>query len=308
MRDAFAKELTALAAADKRVVMLSGDIGNRLFDKYKAAQPERFFNCGVAEANMVTLSAGMAAEGLRPIVYTITPFITMRVMEQIRVDLCYHKSNVVVVGVGAGLSYAALGPTHHSMEDVAALRALPHMTVVCPADPVEARLSLRAALKHEGGPVYLRMGKKGEPVVHQADFDFKIGKATLLKPGTDVALLSSGTILPEAVKAAEILGAKGISAELVSFHTVKPLDEAYLTAAFARFKVVATLEEHGLIGGLGSAVAEWASDRDGLKAKLCRVGSSDEFLHECGEQEHARAHFGLDGASVAAKVLRRLGR
>lgn len=232
----------------------------------------------------------------------------MRVMEQIRVDLCYHRSNVIVVGVGAGLSYAALGPTHHSMEDVAALRALPHMTVVCPADPVEARLSLRAALKHEGGPVYLRMGKKGEPAVHQADFDFKIGKATLLKPGTDVALLGSGTILPEAVKAAEILSAKGISAELVSFHTVKPLDESYLAAAFARFKVVATLEEHGLAGGFGSAVAEWASDRDGLKAKLCRVGSSDEFLHECGEQEHARRHFGLDGASIAAKVLRRLGR
>ena len=202
MRDAFAQELTLAAGEDPRVVMLSGDIGNRLFDKYKAAHPGRFFNCGVAEANMVTLAAGLAREGLRPIVYTITPFVTMRVMEQIRLDLCYHELPVIVVGVGAGLSYSALGPTHHSMEDIACLRALPKMTVVCPGDPVEGRLALRAALKIEKGPVYLRMGKKGEPVVHREAPDFRIGRALVLKPGRDVALLATGTILPEALAAA----------------------------------------------------------------------------------------------------------
>jgi len=308
VRDAFAKELSAVAAEDPRVIMLSGDIGNRLFDKYKAAFPDRFYNCGVAEANMTTVAAGLAADGLRPIAYTIAPFVTMRVLEQIRVDLCYHKLPAIVVGVGAGLSYASLGPTHHSMEDVACLRALPNMTIVCPADPVEARLALRAALKVEGGPTYIRMGKKGEPVVHAAAPDFKIGKVLVLKPGRDAAILASGTILPVALEAAEKLAAKGVSTEVVSFHTVKPLDEDYLAAAFARFSVVAVLEEHGLAGGLGGALAEWASDRDGLKARLVRVASPAEFIKECGEQDWARARFGLTAEETARKILARLGR
>ncbi|MBI4371690.1 MAG: transketolase [Elusimicrobia bacterium] len=309
MRNAFAAELARAADADPRVVMLSGDIGNRLFDAYKAAHPDRFFNCGVAEANMVTVAAGLAAEGLRPVAYTIAPFVTLRVLEQIRVDLCCHDLPVVVAGVGAGLSYASLGPTHHSMEDVACLRALPNMTVVCPADPAEARLALRAALAREaGGPVYLRLGKKGEPAVHASAPDFRIGRALVLKPGRDAALLAAGTILPEALAAAELLAARGVSTEVVSFHTLKPLDEDYLAAAFARFSVVAAMEEHGLIGGLGAALAEWACERDGLKARLCRIGARDEFLHECGDQAWARGRFGLTAAAAAGKILARLGR
>src|SRR5262245_37500104 len=162
MRNAFAAEVTALAGQDERVVLLMGDIGNRLFNDFRDRHPERFFNCGIAEANMTGMAAGMAACGLRPVTYTIAPFVTTRCLEQVRVDVCYHRLPVTIVGVGAGLSYASLGATHQACEDIAFLRALPGMTVVCPADPLEVRLALRAALRHPG-PVYLRLGKKGEP-------------------------------------------------------------------------------------------------------------------------------------------------
>jgi transketolase len=305
MRNAFAAALSQIAAEDERVVMLSGDIGNRLFDKFKEKFPQRFFNCGVAEANMVGMAAGMAASGLRPVAYTITPFVTTRVMEQIRVDVCYHNVPVVIAGIGAGLSYASLGATHHSCEDVAMLRSLPNMSVVCPADPVETGLALRAALKHNG-PVYLRLGKKGEPVVHQTPPEFVIGRGIVVREGADVCFLSTGTVLPEVVGAAETLAGKGVSARVVSFHTVKPIDAALLADAFVRFKVVATVEEHSLIGGLGSAVAEWLADHPSQRAKLCRFGTPDAFLHEAGEQEYAREKFGLTPAPIAEKVLQAL--
>lgn len=146
MRNAFAAEVTEIANANENVVLLSGDIGNKLFDRYKEVAPDRFFNCGIAEANMIGTAAGMAMCGLKPIVYTIVPFITTRCLEQIKIDLCYHNAPVVVVGVGGGLSYAGLGATHHSFEDIAILRVLPRMKVVCPGDPVEVRLAVRAAL------------------------------------------------------------------------------------------------------------------------------------------------------------------
>src|SRR5262245_50146263 len=165
MRNAFADELTKLGRADDRVVMLSGDIGNRLFDKFKDACPDRFYNCGVAEANMMGVAAGMALSGLRPVAYTITPFITTRCLEQIRVDVCYHNVPVTIVAVGAGMAYASLGPTHHACEDISLLRSLPNMKVVCPADAHEVRAAMRAAM-HQDGPVYIRLGKKGEPNVH----------------------------------------------------------------------------------------------------------------------------------------------
>src|SRR2546430_5284860 len=164
MRNAFATEITSLASEDERLVLLSGDIGNKLFDGYKEKFPERFFNCGVAEANMMGMAAGMALSGMRPITYTITPFTTTRCFEQIRVDVCYHNVPVIIVGVGGGLSYASLGATHHSCEDIALLRMLPNMTVICPGDAIEVRGALRAALRHDG-PVYIRLGKKGEPIV-----------------------------------------------------------------------------------------------------------------------------------------------
>jgi transketolase len=301
MRNAFAQELTVLAGQDPRVVLLSGDIGNKLFDKFKAIDDRRFFNCGVAEANMMGMAAGMALCGLRPVVYTITPFTTTRCFEQIRVDACYHEAPVVIVGTGSGLSYAELGPTHHSLEDMAILRTLPGMRVLAPCDATEMRLALRAAL-HEDGPVYIRIGKKGEPDVHASPPDFRIGRGIVLRAGADVALLAAGTVMPEVLKAAELLGERGVSAEVVSFHSVKPLDCDYLDSACRRFKLWATIEEHGRIGGLSGAVAEWRAARRDAPMQIA-FGTDDEFMHEVGSQEYARARFGLTAAKIADRVL-----
>jgi transketolase len=301
MRNAFAKQVTELAQRDERVVLLSGDIGNRLFDDLKAKCPGRFFNCGVAEANLIGMAAGMAMSGLRPICYTITPFITYRCMEQIRIDVCYHHQPVIIVGTGAGLSYASLGSTHHSCEEMGMLRLLPGLAVVAPADAVEVRGALKAALKHPN-PVYIRIGKKGEPVVHKTEIDFQIGKAISVREGTDVCLLSAGNMLPAALETAELLAKGNISAKVFSFHTIKPLDEATLAAAFQNFKLVATLEEHSVLGGLGGAVAEWLADHSPAKARLIRCGTADEFLHETAEQEEAREHFGLTASAMAERI------
>src|SRR5579863_2666496 len=278
MRNAFADELTKLGNVDPRVVMLSGDIGNRLFDKFRAAHPSRFYNCGVAEQNMTGVAAGMAMSGMRPITYTIAPFVTTRCLEQIRTDICYHELPVMVVAVGGGLSYAGLGPTHHACEDIAFLRAIPNMVVICPADAWEVRAAMRAALQQDK-PVYMRIGKRGEPKVH-ADMpdDFRIGKALTIAEGSDVCLLSTGTMLPDVIEAAHLLKTKGVTAQVVSFHTVKPLDEDCLATAMARFRLVATIEEHSLIGGFGAAVAEWMVDHAVAPRAFLRFGTPDAFF------------------------------
>ncbi len=305
MRNAFAKQVTELAQRDERVVLLSGDIGNRLFDDLKAKYPGRFFNCGVAEANLIGMAAGMAMSGLRPICYTITPFITYRCMEQIRIDVCYHHQPVIIVGTGSGLSYASLGATHHSCEEMGMLRLLPGLAVLAPADEVEVRGALKAALD-QPHPVYIRIGKKGEPVVHKTEIDFQIGRAITVREGTDVCLLSAGTMLPAALDTAGLLAKENISAQVVSFHTIKPLDEATLTQAFQNFKLVVTLEEHSVLGGLGGSVAEWLADHSPARARLIRCGTADEFLHETAEQEEAREHFGLTAVAMAARIKAKL--
>jgi transketolase len=306
MRNAFADELTKLGNEDSRVVMLSGDIGNRLFDKFKDKHPSRFFNCGVAEANMMGVAAGMAMNGLRPVAYTITPFVTTRCLEQIRTDVCYHEAPVTIVAVGAGLAYSGLGPTHHACEDISFLRSIPNMVVICPGDAFEVRGALRAAMQQDR-PVYIRMGKKGEPVVHKGPIaDFQIGKAITISEGSDVCLLSTGNMLPEVIEAAHKLKDKGISAEVVSFHTVKPLDREKLKQAFARFKLVATIEEHSLIGGFGSAVSEWLVDTATQAKKFIRFGTPDAFFKKSGEQEYAREVLGLTGHQIADKIIHAL--
>ena len=301
MRNTFARELTALAAVDPRLVVLSGDIGNRLFDDYKRVAPERFYNCGVAEANMTGVAAGLALTGFRPVTYTITPFAVVRCLEQIRVDVCYHGLPVIIAGTGSGLSYAELGPTHHSLDDVAFMRALPGMTVVCPCDQTEVRLALRAALQQDG-PVYLRLGKKGEPALHKTEPDFCFGKTITLKDGTDSCILSSGPISGVALSCAELLAERGISVRVESVHTIKPLDSGLLEELSARYKVVAVLEEHGLIGGLGSAVAEWLADHHDERMRLLRFGTPDRFMETIGSQEYARALFGLTAEHLAAAL------
>lgn len=303
MRNAFVDEIFKLAQQDSRIVLVTADIGNRLFDKFKASFPQRFFNCGVAEANMTGVAAGLALEGFLPLTYTIAPFVTTRCLEQIRVDLCYHNLPVIVTAVGAGYSYASLGATHHACEDIAFLRCLPEMRVVCPGDSIELRCALRQLLRSANGPAYLRLGKKGEPVVHNSEPPFEVGKALVVRPGRLVALLSTGNLLPEAVAAARLLSEQGIEAEVTSFHTVKPLDQDYLKRVFGEFELVVTLEEHSLLGGLGGAVSEWVCDQlHWPKARLVRCGTPDRYPHEAGDQEYYRRQFGLDGASIARRV------
>jgi len=305
MRNAFADEVTRLGETDPRVVLLSGDIGNKLFDKFKARARGRFFNCGVAEANMMGVAAGMALCGLRPVVYTITPFTTTRCFEQIRVDVCYHKAPVIIVGTGSGLSYADLGPTHHSCEDMAILRTLPGMAVIAPADSTELRLALREALKRDG-PVYMRIGKKGEPAIHASDPDFRIGRSITIQAGTDACLISTGVMAPVAMTAARILGERGISTRVESFHTVKPLDEKTLAEVFSGFPVVAVVEEHGRIGGLAGGISEWLAATGSMRASLLSFGTADTFMHEVGSQEYARRKFGLTAENIAEGVAARL--
>jgi len=301
MRNAFAQQITALAQQDPRVVVLSGDIGNRLFDDLKAKCPDRFFNCGVAEANMIGMAAGLALAGLRPFCYTITPFLTYRCLEQIRVDLCYHHLPVVLVGTGSGLSYASLGATHHSCEEMGMLRLLPNLTVAAPADRWEVRAALRASLL-SNNPVYLRIGKKGEPDIHTAEPDFQFGRAIPLRSGQDVALLATGTVLPVALAAADLLAAQGFSTSVLSFHTLKPLDTTTLADTFSRHRVVVTIEEHSILGGLGGAVAEWRADQPDPHARLLRFGTRDEFLHLTCDQHEAREHFGLTPQAISSAI------
>lgn len=307
MRNAFANEITQLALTDKRVILLLGDIGNKLFDKFKEAAPQRFFNCGVAEANMIGMAAGLAMSGFRPIAYTIAPFITYRCLEQIRLDLCYHNVPVVIIGVGAGLGYASLGGTHHSCEDIAMLRTLPHMSVVCPGDPHEVRGAIREALR-SSGPCYIRLGKKGEPLVHPQEPNFKIGQAITLQQGSDVCILSTGTMLPKAMQCAELLKDENISPCVVSFHTIKPLDEKKLVDVFSRFTLVVTLEEHSELGGLGGSVAEWACANHFGKARLLTIGSKDNFLHKAGDHEYASGFFGLTVPAIIDRIKSNLSR
>lgn len=298
MRNAFAEEITKIAAADPKVVLLSGDIGNRLFDEYKQKFPTRFYNCGVAEANMASMAAGLAMCGFRPITYTITSFNTTRCLEQIRVDICYHNMPVIVVGVGSGLSYATLGCTHHTCEDISFLRSIPNMTVVCPGDSLELRSLLWDAMKQKG-PIYIRMGKKGEPKVYEELPQAKIGKANIIKNGKDICILATGNLLPMAMEVSKILP---IPVQVVSLHTVKPLDIAALRSFSQNFSLFATLEEHSLIGGIGSAIAEWMVDNN-IQIPLVRFGTKDEFPHKLGSQDYIRDYFGLNPEKIAKNIL-----
>lgn len=306
MRDAFAREMTSLAAERSDVVLLSGDIGNRMFDNFKEVAPERFLNCGIAEANMMSVAAGMAMSGLRPVIYTITPFTTTRCLEQIRVGVAYHQATVVIVGTGSGLSYAELGPTHHSLEDMAILRTLPGLNVVAPADSAELVAQLHEALVSTN-PTYIRIGKKGEPPIHSPSSKLGIGKANLLRNGRDLLVLGVGPILGEAIQAAEAVARGGISVAVASIGGVKPLDDEFLKRMAQRFPRWLSLEEHGVTGGLGSALLEWLAEQGGPYIRLRRLGVPDAFLHKLGNQSYMRSQLGLDADGLARTFRQEFG-
>tara|TARA_Y100001970_G_scaffold129887_1_gene160154 strand:- start:31041 stop:31958 length:918 start_codon:yes stop_codon:yes gene_type:complete len=300
MRNTFADELTILAKKNKNIVLLVGDIGNKLFDNYKKNK-NKFFNCGVAEANMNGVASGLARLNFRPITYTITPFNTFRCIEQIKIDICYPKLPVIIVGTGSGLSYSALGATHHSMEDIAMLRSLPNLQIVCPGDPLEVRLSLQEALK-SNYPTYIRLGKKGEPQVHKKIPKFKIGKGITLNKGKDLTIISIGNVLGLANNVRNKLIKKNLFTNLISLHTIKPLDTMLLKKIFSTNKLVVIIEEHSEIGGSGSAILEWCYKNSTKTNNLLILAGPDKFLSSCGDQKQARKSIGLNEDSIIKKI------
>jgi transketolase len=304
MRTAFVEELTGLARENPAVVLLTGDLGYTVFEPFQAEFPERYVNCGVAEANMLGTAAGLAREGLRPFVYTFIPFAIFRALEQIRIDICYHELPVTIVGLGAGYSYADMGATHHAVEDIAVARSLPGLCVICPGDPWEVRGAIRALAAHDG-PAYLRLAKRGEPVVHGAEArdEFRIGRALVLQDGGDIALVATSNMLPVAVEAARHLKADhAIRATVVSMHTVKPLDERCVRRLAERCRAIFTIEEHSVLGGLGGAVCEVVADIP-TRCTVHRIGIPDRFVHVSGSQAYYREQCGLSPDGIVARIL-----
>ena len=300
MRNAFARAMTELAQERDDVCLLSGDIGNRMFDRYKEIAPERFINCGIAEANMISMASGMGLSGLRPVVYTITPFTTTRCLEQIRTGVAYHEAPVIIVGTGSGLSYAELGSTHHSLEDLAIMRSIPNMQVCAPTDSLELVSQLRQAI-HQGTPTYIRIGKKGEPNL-LGGRKLGIGKANLIEQGERIILLGIGPILSEAIKARKILSEEKIQLAVASMGSVKPLDEEFLEKCVSDgYNHWISLEEHHKNGGLGSALLEWLSNK-GHNIKLTRIGVDDKFIHELGNQKYVREREKVDANAIECIV------
>lgn len=301
MRTAFMESLTELAAEDPRITLVVGDLGFGVVTDFAKRFPKQYLNAGVAEQNMTGLAAGMAMAGRIVFTYSIANFPTLRCLEQIRNDVCYHNANVVVVAVGGGLSYGALGMSHHATEDIAILRSLPQMTVVAPGDPVETKAATRAAAAGVG-PVYLRLGRAGEPLVHEKPIDWTLGKALAVRQGDDLTLISTGAMLPTAILAADALAAQGLSIGVISMHTIKPLDTQAILETARRTRRIVTLEEHSLLGGLGSAVAEVLCEADIRNVRFKRIGLPSEFSKHVGEQEYLRRIYGLDVASVVRCV------
>jgi transketolase len=301
LRTAFIQALNELADHDDRVCLVVGDLGYSVIEDFANKHPKQFVNAGVSEQNMIGLAVGMALTGKIVFTYSIGNFGTLRCLEQIRNDVCYHRANVKVVAVGGGLAYGNLGVTHHASEDVAIMRSLPNMTVVAPGDPIEARLATRAVVAHDG-PAYLRLGKAGEPVVHENEPAFELGRAIMLREGSDVTLIASGGMLATADKVARRLAEQDLGVRLLSMHTIKPLDRDAVTRAATETRYVFTLEEHSVEGGLGGAVAEVMAEADPGHAPLKRIGLRPEFNKTVGDQNYLKAMHGLDEESVLKTI------
>lgn len=304
MRNTCFRTIHALMREDPRVYLLVGDIGYKQFDPILADFPSRVINVGVAEANMIGTASGMALCGKIPFVYSIATFATYRCLEQIRVDLCYHNVPVKVLGAAGGFVFGAQGPTHHAVEELGFMRGLPNMTVFCPADPQDVSRVVRASMSLRG-PAYIRLGRNNEPNVTGTDDAFQIGIASLLREGRDVTLLGCGRLMANVVKAADLLGAERIAARVVNMPTLKPIDRDMILRCARQTAGILTIEEHSLIGGLGSAVAEVLAEEGGAPVPFRRLGTPDAFCRLHAEHRELEEAFGLDaqGIARAAKAL-----
>ena len=292
-----------LAEADERITLVVGDLGFGAVEPFVRRFPDRFVNAGVAEQNMTGLAMGMALSGRIVFTYSIANFPTLRCLEQFRNDICYHRADVKIVAVGGGLAYGSLGMTHHATEDLAIMRALPELLVVAPGDPVEVEQVTRGIAVH-AGPCYMRLGRAGEPIVHEPSIALKLGRAIRLREGRDVTLISTGGMLDTTVRVGRRLARDGIDARVVSMHTIKPLDEAEVLAAACETGAIATVEEHSVMGGLGSAVAEVLAEAGPGVARLVRLGLPAEFVRTVGNQEYLLGNFGLSEAGVLESIRR----
>lgn len=304
MRIAFVKELSENAKRNRDIMLLTGDLGFSVFEEYIEKLPSQFLNMGVAEQNMTGVAAGLAMEGKIPIVYSIVPFATMRNFEQVRNDICYQNLNVKIVGVGAGFSYGPYGHTHHGLEDIGILRTLASLVILAPGDPIEVGLATKAMLLHNG-PVYLRLGKAGEPNVHTKKPQFKIGNGFILQEGKDVTIIGTSTLLQRAWEVAHILKGKGLSVRCISMPSIKPIDEKVILESAQRTKAIFTIEEHSVIGGLGSAVAEVLAE-SGTSVIFKRIGVPDRFTKVIGNQEYMRRANGLSVEQITETILNTL--
>jgi transketolase len=303
MRQSAMNAVYDLAKRDPRVLFLGSDLGAGVLDKFKTEMPDRFFMEGVSEANIIGMSAGLAMDGFIPYVNTIATFLTRRCYEQVAVDLCLHELPVRLLASGGGAVYAPLGPTHMALEDLAIMRALPNMTVVCPVDAPEMTRVIEATLNLPN-PVYVRFGKGGDRVVSSAENEFALGKAITMRPGRDVVLISTGVMTSRALEAAEQMAEVGVDASVVHMHTIKPLDESTVREAASGSELVVTVEEHSRIGGLGSAVTDLLAEA-GIQTPQLRLAFPDAFIGTYGSQDSVLQAAGLQPPQIAQQVLER---
>jgi transketolase len=295
-RDAFGKALVELGGRDERVVALDADLGSASkIAMFEDAFPERFFQMGIAEQNMTDVAAGLATLGFVPFTSSFAVFATCRVTDQIRVSIAQPGLHVIIGGAYSGLLTGKTGKTHQAIEDIAIMRALPNMTVVAPGDGVEVRKAVFALADHDG-PAYLRLTRDPSPVVFDDSYEFKVGRAVVVREGSDVTIITTGAMLGRAVEAAESLAAEGVSAHLLHVATVKPLDVAAVVEAAARTGLVVTAEEHNIIGGLGGAVAETLGEH--LPTPMKRVGVADVYS-ESAPNDALLEKYGLTAAHIA---------
>lgn len=305
MRTAFIETLYELARTDARIMLVVGDLGFGVVTRFAEDLPRQFVNAGVSEQSMAGLAAGMALEGRIVFTYSIANFPVIRCLEQIRNDICYHDLNVKVVAVGGGMVYGALGASHFATEDLALLRAMPGMTVVAPNDARETAEAVRA-LVCQPGPGYLRISRGGDSRTDNPAIPFELGKAILIREGGDAAILATGGMLQAGLQAAEQLDDEGIRCRVLSFHTVKPLDKLAVRSAASETGAVLTLEEHSVVGGFGSAVAETILE-SGISLRVFRrIGLPDRFPDTVGGHEYLKKRHGLDGAGVAVAIRKAL--
>jgi transketolase len=287
-----------LARTDKRVLFIGSDLGIGTLKQFKAEMPDRFFMEGVSEANIIGVAAGLALEGKIVYINTIATFLTRRCFEQVALDLCLHDANVRLIGSGGGMVYAPLGPTHEAIDDVAIFRALPRMTILAPADADEMKRLMPLTVDH-AGPVYIRLGKGGDPIVTNDRTPFQIGKAIPVRDGGDALIVTTGVMLKPALDAADALRKDGVEAAVLHMPTIKPFDAETVVELAARVPAIVTLEEHNIIGGLGSAVAETIAEANfDAPKRFKRIGLPDVFPDRYGSQASLMARYGLTAERV----------